>query len=149
MPTELTDPEDKKLVTLARSTRARTRAAEGACVRDLDGRTYAAATVDLPSLSLSAVQVAVAMAVTSGASGLEAVVVLGDGEAVKVDDIDYGRAPRIPTFCRFPLGTANLDDGAQYTVSIDGQVVAEHRADAAAAMVFVPALADPTIEGTE
>ena len=76
-------------------------------------------------------------------------VVLGDGEAVKVDDIDYGRAPRIPTFCRFPLGTANLDDGEQYTVSIDGQVVAEHRADAAAAMVFVPALADPTIEGTE
>ena len=76
-------------------------------------------------------------------------VVLGDGEAVKVDDIDYGRAPRIPTFCRFPLATVNLDDGAQYTVSIDGQVVAEHRADAAATMVFVPALADPTIEGTE
>jgi hypothetical protein len=87
MPTELTDPEDKKLVTLARSTRARTRAAEGACVRDLDGRTYAAATVDLPSLSLSAVQVAVAMAVTSGASGLEAVVVLGDGEAVSDADL--------------------------------------------------------------
>ncbi|WP_159602670.1 hypothetical protein [Agromyces humi] len=76
-------------------------------------------------------------------------VVLGDGEAVKVDDIDYGRAPRIPTFCRFPLGTASLDDGAQYTVSIDGQVVAEHRADADGTMVFVPALADPTIEGSE
>jgi hypothetical protein len=75
---ELTDPDDRKLVTLARSTRARTRAAEGACVRDLDGRTYAAATVDLPSLRLSAVQVAVAMAVTSGARGLEAALVLGD-----------------------------------------------------------------------
>lgn len=76
----LTDPEDAKLVTLARSTRARTRAAEGAAVRDLDGRTYAAATVDLPSLSLSALQVAVAMAVTSGARGLEAAVVLTEAD---------------------------------------------------------------------
>ena len=72
MPTSpaLTDPEDSKLVTLARSTRARTRAAEGAAVRDLDGRTYAAATVELASLRLSALQVAVGMAVTSGAQGL-------------------------------------------------------------------------------
>ena len=42
--TDLT-AEDAKLVTLARATRARTGAAEGAAVRDLDGRTYAAATV--------------------------------------------------------------------------------------------------------
>jgi hypothetical protein len=72
------DPEDAKLVTLARSARARTRAAQGAAVRDTDGRTYVAATVALPSLSLSALQVAVAMAVSSGALGLEAAVVLGD-----------------------------------------------------------------------
>lgn len=72
------DPEDQKLVTLARSARARTRAAQAAAVRDSDGRTYVAATVALPSLSLSALQVAVAMAVSSGALGLEAAVVLGD-----------------------------------------------------------------------
>jgi hypothetical protein len=71
------DPEDAKLVTLARSARARTGAAQGAAVRDGDGRTYVAATVDLPSLRLSALQVAVAMAVSSGAPGLEAAVVLG------------------------------------------------------------------------
>lgn len=71
-------PEDAKLLTLARATRARTRASQGAAVRDLDGRTYAAARVDLPSLQLSAVQVCVAMAVASGARGLEAVVVHGD-----------------------------------------------------------------------
>ena len=41
--------EDAKLVTLARATRARARAAEGAAVRDLDGRTYAAASVRLSS----------------------------------------------------------------------------------------------------
>jgi hypothetical protein len=75
--TEL-DPEDAKLVTLARSARARTRGAQGAAVRDGDGRTYVAATVALPSLALSALQVAVAMAVSSGAPGLEAAVVLGD-----------------------------------------------------------------------
>lgn len=70
--------EDKKLVTLARATRARIQAAEGAAVRDTDGRTYAAATIDLPSLQLTAVQAVVAMAVASGSSGVEACVVLGE-----------------------------------------------------------------------
>ena len=76
--TEPLDAEDTKLVTLARATRARTAAKQGAAVRDLDGRTYAAASVALPSLELSALQVAVAMAVSSGATGLEAAVVLAD-----------------------------------------------------------------------
>lgn len=70
--------EDQKLVTLARATMARTGASEGAAVRDLDGRTYAAAAVDLPSLTLTALEVCVAMAVSSGAQGLEAAVRLGD-----------------------------------------------------------------------
>ena len=61
--------EDNKLVTLARATRARAGAAEGAAVRDADGRTYAAATVDLPSLQLSALGVCVAMAVAVGRAG--------------------------------------------------------------------------------
>ena len=72
-------PEDAKLVTLARSALGRTGAPEGAAVRDTDGRTYLAATVDLPSLQVSAVGACVAMAVASGARGLEAAVVLGDG----------------------------------------------------------------------
>jgi cytidine deaminase len=74
--------EDAKIVTLARSTRARSRAPEGAAVRDLDGRTYAAATVDLPSLRLSALQVAVAMAASSGVTGLEAVAVVTEASTV-------------------------------------------------------------------
>jgi hypothetical protein len=72
------DAEDAKLVTLARSARARNRTAQGAAVRDTDGRTYVASTVGLPSLSLTALQVAVAMAVSSGALSLEAAVVLGE-----------------------------------------------------------------------
>lgn len=79
--------EDRKLVTLARATRARTGAAEGAAVRDADGRTYAAATVDLPSLQVSAIGVCVAMAVASGAKGLEAAVVLTEADAVPEADL--------------------------------------------------------------
>lgn len=86
--------EDNKLVTLARATRARTGAEEGAAVRDSDGRTYAAATVDLPSLKLSAVQVCVAMAVASGSRGLEAAVVLTEAREVAAPDLaaigDFG-----------------------------------------------------------
>lgn len=78
--------EDAKLVTLARATRARTQAAEGAAVRDLDGRTYAAATVDLDSLKVTALQVCVAMAVASGSRGLAAVVVLGDATELTAPD---------------------------------------------------------------
>jgi len=79
--------EDNKLIVLARATRARTRAAEGAAVRDTDGRTYAAATVDLPSLQLSAAQVCVAMAVASGSRGLEAAVVLSEARELAGPDL--------------------------------------------------------------
>ena len=85
MPDGPSSPEDAKLLTLARATRARTGAAEGAAVRDLDGRTYAGATVALPSLQVSALGVCVAMAIASGARGLEAALVLGDGELASGD----------------------------------------------------------------
>lgn len=79
--------EDAKLVTLARATRARVGAAEGAAVRDSDGRTYAAASVDLASLKLSALQVCVAMAYASGSQGLEAAVRLADSAEVSEADL--------------------------------------------------------------
>jgi hypothetical protein len=71
------DPEDLKLITLARSAAARTGAEQGACVRDSDGRTYAGTSVRIPHLELSAVTVTVAMAASSGAAGLEAAAVAG------------------------------------------------------------------------
>jgi hypothetical protein len=77
------DPEDAKLITLARSARGRTGAAEGAAVRDTDGRTYLAATVELPSLQLTALQAAVAAAVSSGVDGLEAAAVVSAADAVE------------------------------------------------------------------
>jgi cytidine deaminase len=76
------DAEDAKLVTLARAARARTGAAEGAAVRDDTGRTYAACTVDLTSLSLTALQAVVATAVSSGATAMEAAAVVTDAGSV-------------------------------------------------------------------
>jgi len=80
-------PEDLKIITLARSARARVAAAEGAAVRDETGRTYAAAAVALPSLRLSALRLAVAMAVSSGASSLEAAALVSDADAADPADL--------------------------------------------------------------
>jgi F420-0:gamma-glutamyl ligase-like protein len=74
---ELTDPDDAKLLVLARAHRARAGSDTGAAVRDTDGRTYSAVDIDLTSLRLSALQLAVAVAAGSGVKGLEAAVVVG------------------------------------------------------------------------
>jgi hypothetical protein len=74
--------EDTKLVTLARGARARVGALEGAAVRDQDGRTYAAATVALPSLPLSALQLAVASAAAAGATRLEGAAVVTEASTL-------------------------------------------------------------------
>ena len=97
------DPQDAKLVTLARAARARQGAHQGAAVRDADGRTYAATTVSLPSLSLSALQTAVAMAVSSGAPGLEAAAVVGDDTADAAGATAFADlAPDAPIFRASP-----------------------------------------------
>jgi hypothetical protein len=100
------DPEDQKIITLARSTRARVAASEGAAVRDDTGRTYTAAAVALPSLRLSALRLAVAMAVSSGAASLEAAALVSDsepdpGDLAAVRDL----GPRAPVFHAGPDGT--------------------------------------------
>ena len=81
------DQEDAKLVTLARSSRARAGAAEGAAVRDGTGRTYTAASVALASLRLSALQAAVVIAAASGADSLEAAAVVGDSPDLAPEDL--------------------------------------------------------------
>ncbi|HZX05893.1 cytidine deaminase [Kribbella sp.] len=104
--------EDAKLVTLARAARARTRALEGAAVRDSDGRTYAACTVALDTVELTALQLAVAMALASGVKGLEAAaVVTEDGavdEAVDVNVVRHFAGANIPVVVA--LGTGEVRD---------------------------------------
>ncbi|MFT4299080.1 MAG: cytidine deaminase [Aeromicrobium sp.] len=107
MTDELT-AEDAKLVTLARATRARTGAAQGAAVRDLDGRTYTAATVRLASLGLEALDLAVAMAVSSGATGLEAGAVVGPQERlVGVDAVRDLAGEGVTVFLADPEGAVH------------------------------------------
>ncbi|MCX6395646.1 MAG: cytidine deaminase [Propionibacteriales bacterium] len=105
----LTNPEDNKLVVLAKATRARTGAAQGAALRDLDGRTYAGATVDLPSLQVSALGVCIAMAVASGAKGAEAVVVLGESPAAEADlaALREFAGTGVPGYLGSPNGSVN------------------------------------------
>jgi hypothetical protein len=100
-------PEDVKLVTLARSARGRTGAAEGAAVRDTDGRTYLAANVALPSLKLSALQAAVAAAVSSGVEGLEAAAIVSADEDVEADGLAavHDLTPSAPVHLARPDGT--------------------------------------------
>ena len=69
--------EDNKLLVLARGALGRTGGAGGAAIRDTDGRTYAAGAVELQALRLTALQSAVAAALSSGAETFEAAVVVG------------------------------------------------------------------------
>ncbi len=80
------DAEDAKIVTLARGARLRAHAPhtgveEGAAVRDSDGRTYAAATVEnaTAALTTSALRGAVAAAASSGARTFEAAALVTAG----------------------------------------------------------------------
>ena len=70
------DAEDAKLVVLARSAAVRS-GGTGAAVRDHTGRTYLAGPVAVGPLRLGAVEAAVAQAVASGVTRLEAVAVVG------------------------------------------------------------------------
>lgn len=101
-------PEDRKIITLARSARARNGVPEGAAVRDETGRTYVAATVSLASLELSALQTAVAMAVAGGAKSLEAAAVVTESEGARDADRaavrDLG-GPGTPVLIAAPDGT--------------------------------------------
>ncbi len=106
------DAEDAKLVTLARGARARAGAAEGAAVRDTDGRTYAGATVALPSLQLTALQVAVATAVSAAAAALEAAVIVGAGVAPDPDSAGAAHDLSCPVVI---------------TTAADGTVTGRHR----------------------
>ena len=81
------DPEDVKIITLARSARARGEAATGAAVRDSTGRTYAAVDVGFESFALSALQLAVAMAASSGAAELEAAAVVAARDVLTSDEL--------------------------------------------------------------
>ena len=98
--------EDAKLVTLARGARGRAGAPAGAAVRDETGRTYSGADVRLPMLDLSALALAVAQAVSAGARGAEAAVVVGpDPTAHDLEVLHHLGGPGLPVWACDPDGT--------------------------------------------
>ncbi len=93
--------DDGKLATLARAVRARTGAVTAAAARDDLGRTYVAASIELPSLSLSAVQALAAVALSSGTDRLDTVLLLGgagrpgDDDQTVLDDLSVATVLRL------------------------------------------------------
>ncbi|MGI9136113.1 MAG: cytidine deaminase [Candidatus Nanopelagicales bacterium] len=89
--------EDVKLLTLARGARGRIAAPQGAAVRDEMGRTYSAATVDNGTVSISALDLAVAQAISAGARGAEAAVVVG-AEGIEINGFRSLAGSGVPVF---------------------------------------------------
>jgi cytidine deaminase len=90
---ETLDGEDAKIVILARTARLRAHAphtgtTEGAALRDTDGRTYAAATVEHPdpALTTSALRGALSAAASSGARRFEAAALVTVDDRGLADD---------------------------------------------------------------
>jgi cytidine deaminase len=115
VPGSALDAEDAKLVILARSARLRAYTpagapAEGAAVRDTDGRTYAAATVGhpRPELATGALRAAVVAAAASGARRFEAAAVVSELTEVSSHDLavlaEFGAG--VPVFLAGPDGVA-------------------------------------------
>ena len=73
----LSNSEDQTLLTLASASMQRNNATQSAALRDGTGRTYVGNAITLVSLELDALQVALAIALSSGAAVIEAAVVVG------------------------------------------------------------------------
>ena len=74
----LTNSENQKLLTLASASMQRNNVKQSAALRDGTGRTHVGNAIGLTTLSLDALQVALAMALSSGAEVIEAAVVVGE-----------------------------------------------------------------------
>ena len=106
------DPEDAKLVTLAfaalqRAWAPHTQQPEGAAVRDTDGRTYAAGTVENANawLTTTALRGAVAAAASSGARSFEAAVIVVPHERTFDDDsVQHLRSDDLAVLREFGAG---------------------------------------------
>ncbi|BEP15186.1 cytidine deaminase [Acidothermaceae bacterium B102] len=123
-PDETLDPEDAKILTLARVAQQRSYApytgvGQGAAVRDTDGRTYAAATVENAddTLTTSAVRAAVAAAVSSGARRFEAVALVSADPFLATDDVAVVAEFGGPT----PVLLAALDGVLVQTVHVGAE----------------------------
>lgn len=102
---EALESDDAKIVTLARSYRARNGTEEGAAVRDTDGRTYGASSVSLSTLALPALEAAIVVAAASGARRLAAAAVVTTNAPEDVDiAVLSGLGEQVPVHIAGPDG---------------------------------------------
>ena len=75
------NPEDLKLVTLAKATMARSNSKSAAALRDNTGRTYVAVPVKSGDFEIDSLLAVLVVAKASGITGIEAIVIAGAGAA--------------------------------------------------------------------
>lgn len=75
----LSNPEDAKLETLARATQLRTNSEQAAALRDTTGRTYVGINISIPEFTVDAATSVFTVAMASQISGIEAIVIFGEG----------------------------------------------------------------------
>lgn len=79
------NPEDLKLLTLAKATMARSNSTSAAALRDNTGRTYVAVPVKSGDFEIDSLLAVLVVAKASGITGIEAIVIAG--EAVSASSI--------------------------------------------------------------
>jgi hypothetical protein len=72
------NPEDLKLLTLAKATQARSNSASAAALRDNTGRTYVAVPVKSGDFQIDSLLAVLVVAKASGITGIEAIVFAGE-----------------------------------------------------------------------
>ena len=87
------NPEDQKLLTLAKATMARSNSKSAAALRDTTGRTYVAVPVKSGSFEVDSVLAVLTVAKASGISGLEAIVIAGEVAAISSIEIIKAESP--------------------------------------------------------
>ena len=107
-PGTLTNSEDQKLFTLASASMQRNKVLQSAGLRDGTGRTHVGNSIALAKLELDALQVALAMALSSGAEVIEAAVVV---------DVAGVLAIVIPGLVHIPMVAVDVDEGHHNALS--------------------------------
>ena len=92
------NPENLKLLTLAKATIARSNSLSAAALRDNTGRTYVAIPVKSGSFALDSLLAVLTVAKASQISGIEAIVIAGEKPAAESIEIIRSEAPSAQIF---------------------------------------------------
>jgi len=92
------NPEDLKLLTLAKATMARSNSNSAAALRDNTGRTYVAIPVKSGDFEIDSLLAVLVVAKASGITGIEAIVIAGEAAAASSIEIIRAQDSAIKLF---------------------------------------------------